>query len=67
MKKIRSKYQQKNYEERTYTLDEYSCKKCDGVFTLDIDKCELKYVSDQARPYSIYYCPYCGTKHMIML
>lgn len=43
MKEIHSKYQKKNYEEITFNLDEYTCRKCDGIFTLDIDKCSLEY------------------------
>lgn len=61
---IRSKYQRKMYEVVEYTLWEHSCRNCDKVFTLDDDKCKTYWDREEFEEYYVYYCPYCGTKHV---
>ena len=60
--KIRSKYQAKNYEERTYNLEECVCYKCGHVFMLDTNYCPTRY--DETIFDDVYrvICPYCGKK-----
>lgn len=62
MKEIRSSYQKKNYEERTYFLDETACPKCSLPFMVDFTYLKLKEI-DGDYDYAQIICPYCGTKH----
>ena len=57
---IRSKYQQKNYEEVEYTLEEITCRKCGTPFMADYDRFPLVSFPDQARQFYKITCPYCG-------
>ena len=65
MDKIRSKYQHKNYDERTFLLDEVQCSFCGNVFMIDLDYCKTQYDEEQFRDFSIYYCPYCRKQYLI--
>lgn len=63
MKEIKSKYQQKNYEEIEFVFHENSCRKCGLLFQMDDRYCQTYYASDDDTEYIKYYCPYCGTKN----
>lgn len=59
---IRSKYQNKNYEEVEYLFEECECPTCMKLFMIDLDKCKLVEKEDQARLFYSLSCPYCGRK-----
>lgn len=65
MNTIRGHYQRKNYEERTFLLEEVQCQRCQNVFMIDLDYCATIYDENDDCERSIYYCPYCRTKYRI--
>lgn len=59
---IRSKYQQKTLEERTYNLEECTCSKCGHWFMVDYAYLTYEEI-DGDEDYARITCPYCGKTH----
>lgn len=59
---IRSRYQQKTLEERTYNLEECTCNKCGHWFMVDYAYLESKEI-DCDPDFVKIICPYCGHIH----
>lgn len=67
LKEIRSKYQEKNYEEIEYHLEEMECPKCSKPFMIDSRYSLTEYSLAHDEDMIVYYCPYCGAKWRAVL